>query len=556
MTSSVGPAPGVVPRAAAGLLAWLAAPDARRGITFLDGAGGERRWGYDELRHRVLGAAQRLADATGLGPGDRALLLMGTGPGYVVAFFAVLLLGGVVVPAYPPRLSERRGAYRDRLRLIHDSVDPAVVLVEDRYVDAALEVAEAPVRVVAESVLLEAGPAPAHVPPARPDGGPRLIQFTSGSTSRPRGVVLHEEQLLANIAAIIDRVPPRPDDRLVSWLPLYHDMGLIGMLILPAAYQLDLFLMAPEVFAMRPSRWLECFSRRGGTVSGFPGAALEHCLRRVSPEAGMDLSRWRAALVGAEPVNARVLRAFARAFEGRGFSARALCPGFGLAEATLAATVTAPEDDAMVVPAAGGALRPLMAGGDADLVALGRPLDGMRVEIRNPDGRPVDAGGEGEIWVGGPSVARGYHDRSDETADVFRAGWCRTGDTGRLVDGQLVFLGRGADRLSAHGRNLYAEDLEAALFGMPGVHPGSLAVVLGTSGAAGRVTVLWEVRGSRASAEERAPAIAARLARLVGAGVPVEVLAVERGGIPRTTSGKLRRGAAAGLRGPVLARLG
>ena len=536
------------------LESWLWRPRADRGITFLDSRGRERRYSYDEIAARAFGAAELVAARRPPQPGGAAVLLTGTGPAYVIGLFAALLLGYSVVPAHPPRFSERRPQYRERIAGILGRVRPELLVVEDRHLDAAAELAGDGPAVVPASALVEGRPgAPSRLGGESPSPHPVLIQFTSGSTSAPRGVALYGEQLEAQLEALFAHLGLGAEACFASWLPLHHDMGLIGMLLTPLVLQSELFMMTPETFALRPSLWLDCFSARGATHAASSPAGLEHCLRRAGAETSLDLSGWRVLVVGAEPVPAGTLREFVATFARSGFDARTLCPAFGLAEATLAATAVPPGVEPRVVgavdlePGRRPEPRPLTAAPapGRELVLLGTPVPGARVEIRTPAGEPARPGQAGDIWVGGASVSPGYVGDAEATAATFRDGWCRTGDTGVLVGDELVFLGRGGDRLSVNGRNFYAEDLEAVLGGLPGVGVGSALALPETAGADQRVTVLWESRLPAREAPEVAAAMAARVAQEVGGEVAIRVLAVDRGAIPRTTSGKVRRRAAA-----------
>jgi len=342
-----------------------------------------------------------------------------------------------------------------------------------------------------------------------------LIQFSSGTTVDPKPVALTQSNVLANVAAIQTIVPDDDAQAGVSWLPLYHDMGLIGCLLLAVARPGPLTLLGPEVFLARPALWLRAISRKKATLSVAPNFAYGLCVRRARDEelAGVDLSSWRFALNGAEPVAPAVLQRFCERFGKYGFDPRALMPVYGLSEASLAVTFT---------PAGRGA-RTLQRE-ERSLASVGRPLPGIEVETR-----------EGRIFVRGPSVMREYFGNSRATAAVLQGGWLDTGDLGFEEDGELFVTGRAKEVIILRGKNHAPQEFEDALDGLDGIRPGCSAAVALPTADGEELAMLVEQSGPLT--DDR---VKARVNERTGV-VPREVRLLEPGTLPRTSSGKLRR---------------
>ncbi len=361
------------------------------------------------------------------------------------AFFGTLLAGAVPVPLYPPvRLGRLEEYHRTTARMVQ--LSGAVLVLTDGLVGRLLgeAVAKAKPRFGCHhvSALREAGETPLEHPVA-PDAL-AAVQFSSGSTVDPKPVALSHANVMARAETIRALMPVREGVRPlgVSWLPLYHDMGLIGCLVNAVAYPGPLVLLRPEQFLARPALWLRALSRHRGTLSAAPNFAYALCVRRIHEEEleGVDLSSWALALNGAESISAEVARRFVERFGPYGFDARALVPAYGLAEASLAVTL-APSRVALktvavdaTVLAAEGRVR----GGDRILVSVGRPVPGAEVEIRDEAGVVVAAGTVGRIHVRGPSVMVGYLGQPEATRAALVEGWLDTGDLGFVADGELV----------------------------------------------------------------------------------------------------------------------
>jgi fatty-acyl-CoA synthase len=516
------------------------------GVTFVKLDEREEKLTWRELYLRARRAAGYLHDV-GIRRGDRVALLLRTGPGFFTAFFGVLLAGAIPVPLYPPvrlgRLDEYHAATAEMVR----RVGARLVLSEPilaRLLGETLVRAKPALglRMVAQ---LEHGLS--DLEEALAPDGIALIQFSSGSTVDPKPVCLTHRQILTQIATLQGIVQPDPErEAFLSWLPLYHDMGLIGALLSTLDFPGPLVLLAPESFLARPALWLRAMSRYRATISGAPSFAYGLCVKRIADAdlAGVDLSGWRLAFNGAEPISAQVVRRFCERFGPYGFSPEALRPVYGLSEATLAVTFPPPraslrtlKADARVLAVEGA-----LVSGDRELVSVGAPIPGVEIELRSADGNIVADNTVGRIYVRGPSVMQGYFGDETATARAVNGGWLDTGDLGVSRQGELYVVGRVKDLVIVRGGNHPPQEFEECLDGLAGLRPGCL-VALGFQppGADGEeLLVLAEVTEpaeDRVALEESVRAailartgVRAHTVRLLGAGT-----------LPRTSSGKLRR---------------
>ena len=523
-------------------------------FTFL-GDGADARLGFAELDLRARAIAARL-QAEGLG-GGRALLIFPPGLEFLPAFFGCLYAGVVAVPAYPPRPNRPM----TRLRGIAADASPRAVLT------ASSLLAEAPrwfegVPELAGSILLATdaieGPAGAWREPAIGPDSLAFLQYTSGSTAAAKGVKVSHGNLMANSAAIRRAFGSTAQSRGVSWLPLHHDMGLIGGALQTIYCGGSSVLMSPVSFLQRPFRWLEAISRAGATISGGPNFAYDLCARKVTDDqrATLDLSRWSVAFNGAEPIRAETLGRFAEAFAPCGFRPEAFLPCYGLAEATLLVAGGPPSRPTAVFDLDPHALArgEVVDSGEPKarrLVGSGPVIDGHAVAIVDPEaGLRLPEGRIGEIWVSGPGVAGGYWGDPGPSSRAFGASlpgeegpFLRTGDLGFLRDGELVVAGRLKDLIIVRGRNVYPQDVE---WTVGRCHPSLLA----GSGAAFSVEVDGEERLVVAHEVERrskdAGPILAAIRAAVAADHDLELHAIallKPMGLPRTSSGKVQRGA-------------
>ncbi|MFJ8495450.1 fatty acyl-AMP ligase [Streptomyces sp. NPDC094038] len=516
---------------------------------------------YAELDARARGTAVWLAERTE--PGDRVLLLYSPGVEFTAAFFASLYAGLIAVPGPLP------GRYRhERRRLARIARDAqATVVLSDRRGLPEVEkwaADEGLTHLVPHSTEETDGDPGAWRPrvPADP-GTVALLQYTSGSTGSPKGVMVRHGNLLANVDAMVRSLGAQPGYRVGGWIPLYHDMGLIG-LMLPGVLRCDGYVqMDPMTFLRRPHLWLQMMDTLDVNGTASPDFGYELCLRRVTDEqlADLDLSRVYAAVDGAEPVRAATVTGFAARFAAAGFRPDALVPMYGLAESTLLATGSSGRPPFVVgvdkAALEGNVLRRAAPGVPSlDLVGCGAGV-GPPVRIVDPDsGEVLPEGRVGEIWLSGPSVAAGYWANSEATRAAFGAvtadgqGPClRTGDLGGLLDGDLFVTGRHKDVLVLHGRNIHPQDIEAELRAqheeLGGLHGAAFTVGWDDgTGPRESVVVLHEIRGHWGT--ERMSEIAAAMKLTVARefGVPVAaVLLLRPGGIRRTTSGKVERSA-------------
>ncbi len=520
------------------------------GVTFVDLRERETWLAWGEVLARARRAAAALA-RLGVRPGDRVAMVLRTEPAFLDAFFGSMLAGAVPVPLYPPlrlgRLEEYQAA---TARLL--AVSGARIVIAGGPVRRLL--GEALARARPDLGCVGAGPLAAGpgelALPASP-GDLALVQFSSGSTVDPKPVALTHANLLAQIEALTALVRPTAADVLVSWLPLYHDMGLVGCLLGAMSYPGPLVLIPPEHFLARPALWLRAMARHRGTITGAPHFAYAYAAGRVADQdlAGMDLSPWRVALDGAESVTAPALRRFAERFGRFGLDPGALMPCYGLSEATLAVTVApagrAPRVESLdpEVLAERGEVVP----GRREAVSVGVPVPGAEVEIRDRDGTPLPERRLGRIFVRSPSVMRGYLGDAAATARTLAGGWLDTGDLGFAAGGELFVHGRAKDLVIVRGSNHVPEEFEACLDGLVGLRPGC-AVALGwlPEGAdEEQLLILAErPRGARGGGT---PALEERVRRAVleRTGVrPHTVRLLAAGTLPRTSSGKMRRGEA------------
>jgi acyl-CoA synthetase (AMP-forming)/AMP-acid ligase II len=525
--------------------------DTKTGITLIpeNENDPEEQRSYRHIYHAATRYAGALSEL-GVRKGDRVLLVLPTSFEFVISFFAVELVGAIPVPSYPPALLERAELALDRLCHVAKHAGAAYCItnrtLKPLLGELALRVGEMRHIVCAED--LDAGD-PEKAPKARAHADdPAFIQYTSGSTGHPKGVLLLHQNLVANIHAIGQALRINRNDVGVSWLPLYHDMGLIGVLLFCVYWRLPLALMAPTTFLLRPARWLQTIHKHKGTLSAAPNFAYGLCVKRVrqSERVDLDLSSWRLALNGAEPVNLRTLVDFERTFAPHGFQKSSFLPVYGLAESSLAVTFTRPGEPLryQVVDreqlAAGHAVD-----GDGQgtlaVVCVGGPIPGHDVQVLDEHGDPLPEREVGHVVVSGPSIMHGYFREKEATDKILRNGMLWTGDLGYFADGQLYVTGRAKDLIIVRGRNHYAEDLERVAERVEGVRPGGAAAfgIYDNDKATDLVVIVCETKivESRAQVAET---VAERV--LADTGVTVdEVVMVPPGTIPKTSSGKRQR---------------
>ncbi len=525
------------------------------GIRVLDRRERETFRGWSAVDARARRAAATL-HAAGVRKGDRVALCLPTCIDFFDAFFGAIVLGAVPTPLYPPvRLGRLDEYFAKTVAMLEAS--GAVALVVDARVKRVLgRILEdwTPACGLLDLEHLATGPAWTGEGPGADDLA--MVQFSSGTTVAPKPVALTHRQVLANARAIQhailtswpeDADPDAPFEHSgASWLPLYHDMGLIGCVFPALDYARPLTLLPPEAFLANPALWPRAIARYRATVSPAPDFAYALCVERIEDEqiAGLDLSCWRVALDGAEPIAPTTLRAFVDRFAPLGLRPEAVSPVYGLSEVALAATFSAlnlPFRTRRLDRVALAEGRGVEREGDdvetLELPSLGPPLPGFAVEIRDAARAPVDAGVEGRIWVSGPSVMAGYLGR-DEQPIV--DGWLDTGDVGMLIEGELFITGRAKDVIVIHGRNHRPWEIERAVDRVDGVRTGCAAAVGDLSEGREQLVVFVEAREPRAGLAEDCRA-AVQAATAIAPGL---VVVLEPGTLPRTSSGKIRRGEA------------
>src|SRR6266566_5028958 len=528
---------------------WLTDPSAHTGVYLADDTGGWDYLPYPEL----AGAARRVAAAlaaTGVRRGDVVCVLMPTGYPALSAIYGVWAAGATVCPIVPPSF-QPTGEYVRHVAAIVEQAAPALVITSDEFAPLLGTALAMSGRPDAPWVLREASEELAP----EPGGELALLQFTSGSTGRPRGVRVSFDNLAANLAMLGRWTDWRAGDGVASWLPLHHDMGLIGCLLFPVANQADLWLMRPEQFIRNPRRWLECFDPGKATHSASPSFAFAYAARRIPPErlAGLDLSGWRTVCVGAETTDVSALDSFARFAAPTGFSPAAFLPAYGLAENTLGVTsgrgsarprIIRPRwsdvlfGEPVPIDEAARLGDVPVAPGSGWLIGHGRPAEGddAGVWIAGEDGTALPDGHLGEIVVTGASVADGYHAGRAGDATRFAGGQLWTGDGGFFAGGELYVLGRMGDSLKLRGRSVYVEDLDATVAAAARLHTGKILAVGGTDRGRAVVAVFAETRPGPWRDD-----VIGVLRQELGPEPVLTVVCGQRGLIRRTSSGKARR---------------
>ena len=499
-------------------------------LTFIDAREEESELSFADLALHARRAAAGIA-ALGIEPKDRVALVLPTGVDFMEAFFGAILAGAVPVPLYPPvRLGRLDEFHLRTARMIE--VSGARLVLTDRRIGRLLGQSVARARPTLGCRAVADLPRAGEL---RRDARPEdlaVVQFSSGTTVDPKPVALTHANVLSNVAAI-DSYVPAGEQSGVSWLPLYHDMGLIGCLLLALYHPGALSLLPPEAFLARPALWLRAISRHRATLTVAPNFAFGLCLKRVRDEdlPGCDLSSLRLVLDGAEPIAPAVLRRFAERFARFGFDARALLPVYGLSEAALAVTFAEP----------GSGMRTAAVGSSAtEVAAVGTPVPGVDVRIVGPDTAEVADGTVGRIEVRGPSVMAGYLEDPAATARAVKQGWLDTGDLGAVVGGELYVCGREKEVVILRGANHAPQEFEDALSGLRGAREGcAVAAGIVPDGADGEELLLLVEKSGPLDPD----AVRARVLERTGVR-PHTVALLAPGTLPRTSSGKLRRGEA------------
>lgn len=527
------------------------AANSEKGLNFHDMRGSlERVYPYSQMREDALVMARRLI-ASGIGKGDRVALIAETGPDFAALFCACTYSGAWPVPLPLPTTFGGKESYIDQLAVQLQSSDPKMLLYPGEISEMAKAAAD---KQGCEGLSWEEF-AQREAPEIElPEADPEdicYLQYSSGSTRFPTGVAVTHRALLHNLFGHATSMDLGTNDRVVSWLPWYHDMGLVGCFLSPIANQVSCDYIRTEHFARRPLAWLDLISRNAGnTLSYSPTFGYDICARRISSQSHVgdrfDLSRWRVAGNGADMIRPDVMQSFVNAFAEAGFKAQAFTPSYGLAEATLAVTVMPPCEGIRVELVE----EERLSGTQRDLsrparyraiVNCGKPLPGMDVEIRDERGAARGDHQIGKVWCRGESVMHSYFRNPEATEDCLVDGWLDTGDMGYMADGYLFIVGRAKDMIIINGKNHWPQDIEWAVEQLPGFNHGDIAAFsIETENGEEAPAVLVHCRVS--DPEERLhlrDQIADKVRSVTGMSCVVELVPPRT--LPRTSSGKLSR---------------
>jgi acyl carrier protein len=512
---------------------------------------------YAELATKARALARGLV-ARDVMPGDRVALMLPTSIEFFTTFFGILYAGAIPVPIYPPlRISQIEDHLRRQVGILKNAgASLLVTMPEGRRLAGLLRTQVETLKLVGSATDVEASAADVELP--RPGGADSiaLIQYTSGSTGDPKGVVLTNANLLANIRAMGQAMDAGSNDVFVSWLPLYHDMGLIGAWLGCLHFAAPLYVMSPLSFLVRPESWLRAMHRFRATFSASPNFGFELCINKIPEEdlEGLDLSALRMIANGAEPVSAHTVRRFTERFGRYGFPASAMRPVYGLAECSVGLAFPPPgrpplidrvnydrlSRNGIAEPARPDDPRPF------EIVASGQPLPGHEIRIVDEAGHECGDRHEGRLEFRGPSTTSGYFRNETKTRELFRNGWLDSGDRAYVAGGDVYITGRVKDIIIRAGRHLYPQEIEEAVAEIPGIRKGGVAVFSVTDPRSGteRVIVLAETREvdetARAALQTRAHEVTTDAAGTP----PDEVVLAPPRTVPKTSSGKIRRSAA------------
>lgn len=529
-----------------------------RGLNFHDARGNlQRPYPFSELRADSLKQAYRLI-AAGIRPGERVALVAETGPDFASLFFGVVYAGAWPVPLPLPTSFGGASSYIEQLRVQLDSCAPHYLIYPAELAAMAGEAARVAGVEGVDWQSFTAREAPEAPLPTAHSDEIAYLQYSSGSTRFPHGVAITHHALLNNLAAHSHGMKLVGSDRCVSWLPWYHDMGLVGCFLSVVANQVSTDYIKTEDFARRPLAWLDMISKNEGTTLSYsPTFGYDICARRMSSQtkAGerFDLSRWRVAGNGADMIRPDVMQNFVDSFADAGFDAKAFLPSYGLAEATLAVSIMPPGEGIQVELVE----ETQLSGGDRvgpgrpqrfrAIVNCGKPVRDMEIEIREEDGTPLPEKAIGKVWCRGPSVMVGYFRDQEATDACMKDGWLDTGDMGYMSEGYIYIVGRAKDMIIINGRNHWPQDIEWAVEQLPGFKQGDIAAfAITTPGGEETPAVLVQCRTS--DQEERLrlrEEIRERVRSVTGMNCVVELIPPRT--LPRTSSGKLSRAKARNL---------
>ncbi|WP_288936924.1 fatty acyl-AMP ligase [uncultured Sphingomonas sp.] len=537
------------------------AAQGRRGLNFHDARGTlARAYPFAELRDDAIAMAHRLI-AAGVRPEDRIALVAETGPEFAALFFGAVYAGAWPVPLPLPTSFGGRDSYIEQLRVQLASCEPLMLVYPPELAAFAAEAARLAGTQGIDWAEFAGREAPAVDLPQADGQAIAYLQYSSGSTRFPHGVAITHHALLNNLAAHSHGMEIGGTDRCISWLPWYHDMGLVGCFLSPIANQVSTDYLKTEDFARRPLAWLDLISRHDGTALSYsPTFGYDICARRMSSQTKasdrFDLSRWRVAGNGADMIRPDVMQAFVDAFADAGFKASAFLPSYGLAEATLAVSLMPPGEGIRVELVE----ETQLSGGDSlaandgprpqrfrAIVNCGKPVRDMAVEIREEDGTPLPDGAIGKLWCKGPSVMVGYFRDDAATQACMVDGWLDTGDMAYMSDGYIYIVGRAKDMIIVNGKNHWPQDIEWAVEQLPGFKAGDIAAfAITTPGGEETPAVLVQCRSSDETERQRLrEEIRERVRSVTGMNCVIELIPPRT--LPRTSSGKLSRAKARNL---------
>lgn len=530
---------------------------AKRGVRFLTPAMNETFYPYSDVLKRIKTSAATL-QARGLKPGDRVAVILPTSIQFYDAFLGSQLAGGIPTALYPPFRLGKLDEYFERLRRMLNKIGARFLITDGRIKKllGAATTVESLEQVIDAKDLFDNSPTSPqawqemHVE----EDDPVFLQFSSGTTLEPKAVIVSHRNLIENLkmmgntldALYVDGT--EADRGAVSWLPLYHDMGLVGCLYMGLSYPATMTFMGPEMFLAQPAMWLQAISKYKAVLSPAPNFAYGLCLHKIKDKEleGVDLSSWLLALNGAEPIDVETVTRFIERFTPYGFRRTAMAPVYGLAEAGLGVSFPVLGQETLFTEFDRDALSTqgqALAGEGRKLPSVGRALPGLSIEVRDPDGVPLPQGLVGKIMVAGPSITRGYFQDEEMTASIIgKDGWLDTGDLGFFFEDNLYIAGRAKDLIIIRGRNYAPQEFEDPLYELAGVRLGCTVAVSTSVEGQGEQLIILAEKDPRVERPE--PDIVAEVkTRLLKAASldPWHVELLEPGTLPRTSSGKLRR---------------
>ena len=523
----------------------------RFGARFVNPAAQDTLYPYQEILARAQSAAAALQDA-GLRKGDRVAVVLPTSVQFFDTFLGTQLAGGIPAALYPPFRLGKLDEYFARLRKMLTKIGARFLITESRIrrlLGPGVEGVPSLEKVIdANDLKSMSAWRPVEMDPEQP----AFLQFSSGTTVDPKAVIVSHVNLMHNLAMMESALAPHEqqseaENGAVCWLPLYHDMGLVGCLYLGLYYPATVTYLGPEMFIARPSLWLQTISRYRAAISPAPHFAYGFCLQKVRDRdmEGVDLSCWRVALNGAEPIDIETMERFSERFARWGFRPEAMTPVYGLAEAGLAVSFSellerpvVTEFDRDTLAAEARAQR----GTGRKLPSVGRAMPGLHIDIQDEHGASLPPGAAGHIMIQGPSVTRGYYADPEMTANTIRNGWLDTGDIGFLFEDHLYIGGRAKDLIIIRGRNYAPQEMEELLLDVEGVRAGCAIAVSTVVEGQGEELIILAERDIRSERPEEEITAEIRNRILNGLSLtPYHIEMLEPGTLPRTSSGKLRR---------------